>query len=117
LKRKECVSPHPALQIQVWSGTCYITLLLGAFISDAYWGRFWTILVFSIAYMIGMVGLALDAGLPGLRPDGASLASGGQLAFFWVSMYLVALGTGGIKPCVSAFGADQVRAQLPCFEV
>lgn len=89
-----------------------MTPILGAFISDSYWGRFWTILVFSIAYMIGMIGLALDAGLPGLRPNGNSKASSGQLAFFWTAMYLVALGTGGIKPCVSSFGADQASALI-----
>lgn len=34
-----------------WSGTCYVTPLLGAFLADAYLGRFWTIAVFSIIYV------------------------------------------------------------------
>ena len=30
-----------------------------------------------------------------------------QLVVTYVALYLVALGTGGIKPCVSSYGADQ----------
>ncbi|GAB4822621.1 hypothetical protein N2152v2_009667 [Parachlorella kessleri] len=102
-----------ASSVQIWSGTCYITPLLGAFLSDAYWGRFWTILSFSVIYLIGLVGLALSAGVPGLHPTGGEDASSGQLALFWTAMYLMALGTGGIKPCVSSFGADQFNEDDP----
>lgn len=35
-----------------WSGTCYIMPLLGAFVADAYWGRYRTIAVFMIIYII-----------------------------------------------------------------
>lgn len=35
-----------------WSGTCYATPLLGAFLADAYLGRYWTIASFSIIYVI-----------------------------------------------------------------
>ena len=34
------------------AGTCYITPLLGAYLADSYWGRFKTILVFSIIYLV-----------------------------------------------------------------
>ena len=34
-----------------WSGTCYITPLIGAFFADAYLGRFWTIASFMIIYI------------------------------------------------------------------
>ena len=50
-----------------------------------------------------------------MRPPGSTLASGSspqpatpwQNAALFVPLYVVALGTGGIKPNVSAFGADQ----------
>lgn len=35
-----------------WSGTCYITPLIGAFLADSYLGRYWTIASFSIIYTI-----------------------------------------------------------------
>lgn len=34
-----------------WSGTCYLTPLIGAFLADAYLGRYWTIASFSIFYV------------------------------------------------------------------
>eukprot|EP00889_Picochlorum_renovo_P001107 jgi/Picre1/28137/NNA_003543.t1 len=51
--------------------------------------------------------LAGSAFLPGLTPDSTSVATPLQNAALYVSLYVVALGTGGIKPNVSAFGADQ----------
>jgi dipeptide/tripeptide permease len=35
-----------------WSGTAWILPLLGGFIADAYWGRFWTITVFAVVYLL-----------------------------------------------------------------
>ncbi|KAF5953661.1 hypothetical protein HYC85_006517, partial [Camellia sinensis] len=34
-----------------WSGTCYVIPLIGAFLADAYLGRYWTIASFSIIYV------------------------------------------------------------------
>ncbi|KAK8953687.1 Peptide transporter PTR1 [Platanthera guangdongensis] len=93
-----------------WSGTCYITPLLGAFVADAYWGRYWTIANFMIIYIIGLVLLTLSSSVKGMRPichGGTCDPTAGQTAAVFVSLYLIALGTGGIKPCVSSFGADQ----------
>ncbi|KAL3617538.1 hypothetical protein CASFOL_037859 [Castilleja foliolosa] len=93
-----------------WSGTCYITPLLGAFLADSYFGRYWTIATFSIIYVIGMGLLTLSASVPGLKPDCDTTGchpTSSQTAVFFVALYLIALGTGGIKPCVSSFGADQ----------
>lgn len=55
--------------------------------------------------------LTLSASVPGLRPTcykkDECNATGSQTAVCFVALYLVALGTGGIKPCVSSYGADQ----------
>ncbi|KAI9116100.1 hypothetical protein K1719_013030 [Acacia pycnantha] len=99
-----------ANNVTTWSGTCYITPLLGAFLADAYLGRYWTIASFSIIYVIGMGLLTLSAIVPGLKPkcDASGChPTSAQTAVCFIALYLIALGTGGIKPCVSSFGADQ----------
>lgn len=94
-----------------WGGTCYLTPLLGAFLADAYLGRYKTIASFSIIYVIGMTLLTMSASVPGLKPTCSGKdnchANGGQTAATFIALYLIALGTGGIKPCVSSYGADQ----------
>ncbi|KAG5235483.1 protein NRT1/ PTR FAMILY [Salix suchowensis] len=102
-----------AKNVNIWAGTCYFTPLIGATLADAYWGRYWTIFVLSTIYFIGMCTLTLSASIPVLKPSeciGASLcppATPAQYGIFFFGLYLIALGTGGIKPCVSSFGADQ----------
>lgn len=55
--------------------------------------------------------LTLSAAIPGLKPscnsDDVCHPTKPQVGVFFVALYLIALGTGGIKPCVSSFGADQ----------
>ncbi|KAH7683774.1 Proton-dependent oligopeptide transporter family protein [Dioscorea alata] len=101
-----------ARNVTTWQGTCYLTTLIGASIADSYLGRFKTIAVFSTIYLIGMLILTLSASVPALKPPscvGIACLDGStaQYAIFFVGLYLIALGTGGIKPCVSSFGADQ----------
>ncbi|KAL6660240.1 hypothetical protein ACP70R_002362 [Stipagrostis hirtigluma subsp. patula] len=95
-----------------WSGTVFLTPLLGAFIADAYLGRFWTFVAGSAIYFMGMVLLTLSVSLPALKPppcDGSVCppASALQLGFFFAGLYIVAFGTGGTKPNISTIGADQ----------
>ncbi|KAA8537569.1 hypothetical protein F0562_027177 [Nyssa sinensis] len=59
-----------------------------------------------------MVLLTVSASIDSLRPPKCTArpcipASNGQTAFLYGALALIALGTGGIKPCVSSFGADQ----------
>ncbi|KMZ76168.1 putative peptide transporter, Protein NRT1/ PTR FAMILY 8.8 [Zostera marina] len=99
-----------AIAVNNWSGTCYLTPLFGAFIADAYLGRFWTIVVSMLIYSCGLLLLTLSASVPALKPycsDGVCNPSSSELRIFFLSLYMIALGTGGIKPCVSSFGADQ----------
>ncbi|KAJ0987312.1 hypothetical protein J5N97_005668 [Dioscorea zingiberensis] len=101
-----------ARNVATWQGTCYLTPLIGAVLADAYWGRYWTIAVFSTIYFIGMGTLTLSASVPAFKPPDCvgsvcPEATAAQYSVFFLGLYLIALGTGGIKPCVSSFGADQ----------
>lgn len=106
----------------IWSGMCYLTPLIGAFLADSYMGRFLVILVFSLIYVVGLALLTVSAGVPALTPATGESLSTVQAFAFWMAMSLIALGTGGIKPNVSTFGADQFdpddirhRRQVPRF--
>ena len=48
-----------------WSGTCYLTPLLGAFLADAYLGRYWTIAGFSIIYVFVSISTLTTIPKPG----------------------------------------------------
>uniref|UniRef100_A0A452Z3P2 Major facilitator superfamily (MFS) profile domain-containing protein n=1 Tax=Aegilops tauschii subsp. strangulata TaxID=200361 RepID=A0A452Z3P2_AEGTS len=98
-------------------GTAAFTPVFGAIIADSYAGRFWTIAAGGALYQLGMLGLVVSALATALRPPpcvAAALstpacqrANGGQLAVLYLSLLFTALGSGGIRPCVVAFGADQ----------
>jgi POT family proton-dependent oligopeptide transporter len=63
----------------------------GAFISDIYWGKYKTIIILSIVYCLGHFVLAIFETKFG----------------FFAGCTLIAIGAGGIKPCVSAHVGDQ----------
>ncbi|KAK8993232.1 hypothetical protein V6N11_033335 [Hibiscus sabdariffa] len=52
----------------IWSGVTNFAPLVGAFISDAYVGRFLTIAVCSVASFLGMLTITLTAWIPDLQP-------------------------------------------------
>jgi peptide/histidine transporter 3/4 len=59
-----------------------------------------------------MCTLTLSASVPAFKPaecvgSECPSATPAQYGVFFLGLYLIALGTGGIKPCVSSFGADQ----------
>ncbi|KAJ4888041.1 Protein NRT1/ PTR FAMILY 2.8 [Raphanus sativus] len=100
--------------INIWFGSCNFLSIPGAFVSDAYLGRFWTLLLGSISSFLGMGIIALTAALPRLRPEACKDPTNcsnpperWQLAVLFAGLGLVAIGAGGIRPCNIAFGADQ----------
>ncbi|MBA0725490.1 hypothetical protein Golax_022076 [Gossypium laxum] len=94
-----------------WSGSVWITPIIGAYIADTYLGRFWTFTVSSLIYVVGMILLTTTVSMKSLRPtctDGiCNKASTLQIVFFYTSLYTIAIGAGGTKPNISTFGADQ----------
>ncbi|GLJ37728.1 hypothetical protein SUGI_0766510 [Cryptomeria japonica] len=97
-----------------WTGAIWITPVLGAYIADTHWGRYWTFTIFSFIYILGMVLLTLAVSLPSLRPPRCGKdvsvcpkASTFQVGIFYFALYVLAVGTGGTKPNISTIGADQ----------
>src|SRR6202051_3449473 len=69
----------------------YFLPILGAIISDGLLGKYRTILSLSVVYCLGHFALALNDTRMGL----------------FLGLLLIAIGSGGIKPCVSAHVGDQ----------
>ena len=75
--------------------------------ADSHLGRYRTILIFSVLYLIGMALLTGSAAIPGIKVEDGEDANGAQWGLLTLCLFLVSAGTGGIKPNVSSFGADQ----------
>ncbi|KAM9203380.1 solute carrier family 15 member 1 [Mergus octosetaceus] len=88
---------------------CYLTPILGALIADSWLGKFKTIVSLSIVYTIGQAVMAVGSinDLTDHNRDGTPDSIVTHIALSMTGLILIALGTGGIKPCVSAFGGDQ----------
>ncbi|MEM7135015.1 MAG: POT family MFS transporter [Myxococcota bacterium] len=69
----------------------YFFPILGAIIADGFLGKYRTIILLSIVYCLGHLTLAIDDTRTGLA----------------IGLGLIAVGSGGIKPCVSAHVGDQ----------
>ncbi|CAN7129325.1 unnamed protein product [Brassica rapa subsp. narinosa] len=99
-----------AANVNAWSGISSLLPVLGAFVADAFLGRYRTIIIASLVYVLGMALLTLSALLVPISENkevvSASPSSLLNVLFFF-SLYLVAVGQSGHKPCVQAFGADQ----------
>jgi len=69
----------------------YFFPIFGAVLADAFLGKYRTIIVLSLVYCAGHLALAVDDTRAGLT----------------LGLALIAVGSGGIKPCVSAHVGDQ----------
>ncbi|KAK1353625.1 Nitrate transporter 1.3 [Heracleum sosnowskyi] len=102
-------------------GTLNILGLLGGFLADAKLGRYLTVATFASITALGVALLTVSTSISSLRPPHCDdsrkntcvQANGGQLAMLYLSLYIIALGGGGIKSNVSGFGSDQFDASNP----
>ncbi|XP_056321315.1 solute carrier family 15 member 1 [Danio aesculapii] len=90
---------------------CYLTPILGAIIADSWLGKFKTIIYLSIVYAVGQVIMAVSTihDITDINRDGTPDNFTFHIALSMLGLVLIALGTGGIKPCVAAFGGDQFQ--------
>ncbi|THG01609.1 hypothetical protein TEA_010045 [Camellia sinensis var. sinensis] len=109
-----------ANNVSKWTGTVYLCSLIGAFLSDSYWGRYLTCAIFQLIFVAGLVLLSLVSWLFLLKPEGCG--DGKQIciptssigtALFYLAIYLVAFGYGGHQPTIATFGADQFDEKSP----
>ncbi|KAL9224458.1 hypothetical protein vseg_000487 [Gypsophila vaccaria] len=111
-------------------GTSFLLCLLGGFLADAFLGRFRTIVIFAVVQLLGTGMLAISTKLPQFRPPPCDMtkietcqkATEFQMGLLYLALYLIALGTGGLKSSVSGFGSDQFdekdekeKAQMTAF--
>ena len=93
LKNRMQMGADGATQVlHLFATAVYFLPLLGGWLADRYWGRYWTILSISLFYCLGHATLAMFEG---------------SRAGLFAGLALLAIGAGGIKPCVSAFVGDQ----------
>ena len=94
--------PESREWMHLFVASAYFFPILGGIVADAFLGKYLTILVLSVVYCLGHLCLALmDMPQPLLA---ATLSPRGWLL---AGLALVAIGSGGIKPCVSAHVGDQ----------
>ncbi|MQL74271.1 hypothetical protein Taro_006611 [Colocasia esculenta] len=109
-----------ANNVSKWTGTVYIFSLIGAFMSDSYWGRYFTCAVFQIIFVLGLALLSLSSWLLLVKPAGCGdgemecrpVSITGTVSFY-ISIYLIAFGNGGYLPTIATFGADQFDENDP----
>lgn len=103
-------------------GTVFLLALLGGYLSDSFLGSFWTMLIFGFIELSGFILLSVQAHLPQLKPPKCNMvtdsenceqAKGFKALIFFLALYLVALGSGCVKPNMIAHGADQFDQSNP----
>ena len=81
--------------VSFWSALCYISPIVGATLADGVWGRYTTILRGLVVYITSLVALSVSTSFV-------------SAPFALAALIGVAFASGGIKPCVAPFGADQL---------
>jgi POT family proton-dependent oligopeptide transporter len=82
-------------RVHLFNGAVYLMPFLGALLADIFLGKYKTIMLLSLVYCAGHAALACMG------------VFGNSSAWLMAGLGLIALGSGGIKPCVSAHVGDQ----------
>ncbi|CAL4987432.1 unnamed protein product [Urochloa decumbens] len=103
-------------------GAICIFTFFGAFISDSYIKRFYTILIFAPIEILGYMLLACQAHFPSLHPPPCDIIShpsectavdGRNLSLLTLGLYMIPLGEGAVRVCAAALGGDQFDGDDP----
>ncbi|XP_051146697.1 protein NRT1/ PTR FAMILY 4.5-like [Andrographis paniculata] len=98
-------------------GSTFLLSIVGGFISDTYISRFATCLIFGVIELVALTMMTIQAHNRSLLPAPCLHLShcleGGKAAYFYISLCLLALGTGGTRGALPALGADQFDPKDP----
>ncbi|CAK7330707.1 unnamed protein product [Dovyalis caffra] len=91
-------------------GSVFMLSLVGGFVADTYLNRFYTCLLFGIMEVLGLGLVTAQAYFKDLQPEDchkSTCVKGGTAIIFYGSLFLYALGSGGVKGAIPALGGDQ----------
>ncbi|KAJ7564881.1 hypothetical protein O6H91_02G038000 [Diphasiastrum complanatum] len=99
-----------------FKGSALLLTLLGGYISDTWLGKFETIIISVMIYLLGCVLILLSASVTSLRPppcltlsSSCKEANTSQKCLLFLGLYLIALGGGGVKSNLPPMGAAQFQ--------
>ncbi|XP_071929977.1 protein NRT1/ PTR FAMILY 4.5-like [Coffea arabica] len=102
--------------LTIFLGSTFLLTILGGLISDTYLNRLYTCVLFGILEVLGLLLLYIQAKSHKLQPDPcgkSSCVKGSEAVMFYCTIFLLALGAGGVKGSVAALGADQFDQKDP----
>uniref|UniRef100_A0ACD5VUE4 Uncharacterized protein n=2 Tax=Avena sativa TaxID=4498 RepID=A0ACD5VUE4_AVESA len=112
-----------AASVNAWGGTASMLPLLGALAADSWTGRYRAVVAAGVLYIVSFGMLTVSSMVPPPHPPPAACqdasaacsqpASAARRAFFYATIYLVALAQGFHKPNAQTIGADQFPTSAP----
>ncbi|KAI3694977.1 hypothetical protein L1987_77963 [Smallanthus sonchifolius] len=109
--------PGSANTVTNFMGSTFLLSIIGAFISDTFISRFHTVLIFGVVEIVAFMIMTIQAHDTSLHPKPCggkeSCMGGGTGVMFYTSLALLALGSGGVRGALAAFGADQFDTSKP----
>ncbi len=82
--------------VHLYIAGCFITGLLGGWVADRFLGKYWTIVLFAVPYVIGQLLIGLS-----------------DLTLMYVALVILAFGSGVIKPNISTLMGMTYDQQRP----
>ncbi len=87
---------NSATYMSFFIGACYLLPLVGGYVADNFFGKYWTIVGFSIPYILGHVIIGFE-----------------NFTFLVIALCLLAMGSGVIKPNISTLMGMTYDQQRP----
>ncbi|KAL5716545.1 hypothetical protein ACHQM5_018218 [Ranunculus cassubicifolius] len=103
-------------------GTGYILTIAVAYFADTYIGRFRATVITAFIEFLGLGLLTIQAHYDKMTPRPCNIldptavcekVSGGYEVYMFIALYMIAIGTGGVKAGLPAHGADQFDEKDP----